>query len=427
MQKNGKLKQLIKKPLLNTVHQMGRLFSRLILLMGLSISMVYAHMQSNPFELVVNTPVETHLPNPDLRDATAVWIDMFNQAKYQIDIAQFYVYNQPQSNLDKVLNALKQAGQRGVKIRFLLDKKGVGISNPETIKDIQAIPNLDFRIMDFSAIGQGIIHAKYIVVDQKTAFVGSQNFDWRALTHIHETGLKIDNQEIVKQISSIFQIDWFNQNAITQHQKIKTYTSHEQLKDPLIGRYLLASPPKVTPSSIYTAEDVFPQLIAAAKSNISIQVMQYSPLTFVEGKGKKEFYPLIDNSLRAAAARGVSIELLLADWNLKQPDIAWLKSLALVPNIKIKIVTIPKSKQGFIPFARVIHSKYMTIDDSTTWIGTSNWSGGYFDHSRNLEIVMNDVQLTQRVKQLYQQLWISPYAYDLDVNQEYKTVNPAKE
>lgn len=427
MQKNGKLKQLTKKPLHNAVNQVGRLFSRLSLFMCLTISVGNASMQSNGFELVVNTPIETQLPNQDLRDATAVWVDMFNHAQHQIDIAQFYVYNQPKSNLDTVLAALKQAGTRGVKIRFLLDQKGVGISNPETIKEIQSIPNLEFRVMDFSKIENGIIHAKYILVDQKTAFVGSQNFDWRALTHIHETGLKIDDSTIVKQILGIFNTDWSNQHNLVTNKKLIQYQKHKVLTKPLHGYYLLASPAQVTPENIYVTEDAFPQLIASAQSKISVQVMQYAPLGYAEGKGKRNFYPLIDNSLRAAAARGVAVELLVSDWNLKQPDIAWLKSLALVPNIKIKLVTIPKSKDGFIPFARVIHSKYMTIDESTTWIGTSNWTGGYFDHSRNLEIVLNDGQFTQRVKQLYQQLWLSPYAYDLDINQQYKTVNPAKE
>lgn len=387
----------------------------------------YAKFQSEGMELVVNTPVETQLQNDDLRSAAVVWEEMFASAKHSIDIAQFYVYNQSNSSLDQVLNALHQAGERGVKIRFLLDQKGVDISNPETIQRIQAIPHLELRIMDFSKIENGIIHAKYFVVDDKVAFVGSQNFDWRALTHIHETGLAIHQINLVQQIARIFQVDWINQARIHQGKALETFSQHQILNDPKKESYLLASPAQVTPNETYITEEAFPKLIATAQSEINIQVMQYSPLSFTETKGKRAFYPLIDNSLRAAAAKGVKVNLMVADWNVKEPDLSWLKSLALIPNIHIKIVTIPKSKQGFIPFARVVHSKYMTIDHHTAWVGTSNWSGGYFDSSRNLEVVLNDEHMARRLDMLYEQLWTSPYAQDIDVQKKYMRVNPAKE
>jgi len=61
-----------------------------------------------------------------------------------------------------------------------------------TLERIKAIPNLEFRVLDYNKLtGNGIIHAKYLIVDRATAFVGSQNFDWRSFTHIHETGLRI--------------------------------------------------------------------------------------------------------------------------------------------------------------------------------------------------------------------------------------------
>lgn len=395
-------------------------------LLGLSISSAFAKVESQGFELVYNAPVETSLQNPDLRSAAPVWREMFQHAKQRIDIAQFYVYSQPNSSLEEVIEALTQAGKRGVKIRFLVDKKGMGMSHPETIAKIKAIPNLEFRVMDFAKIQNGIIHAKYIVVDQKTAFVGSQNFDWRALTHIHETGLRIDDAATVKQIDDIFALDWQNQQRIENHQALIQIQQHAELQQPLSGHYLLASPASVTPAEIFDTEKEFPKLIAQAKKNIEIQVMQYAPLQYSD-TGSRLFYGTIDNSLRAAAARGVKVKLLVSNWNLKQPDLSWLKSLALVPNIEIKVVTIPKSKDGFIPFARVVHSKYMVIDQKTAWVGTSNWQGGYFDHSRNLEMVLNDGKLAQRLEQLHQQLWDSQYAETLDIKKQYHAVNPGKD
>ena len=65
-----------------------------------------------------------------------------------------------------------------------------------------------------------------------------------------------------------------------------------------------------------------------------------------------------------------------------------------MPNVQIKVVTIPPASSGFIPFARVIHSKLMTIDDEIARVGTSNWTGGYLDNSRNLELVMHSAAMS---------------------------------
>ncbi|MNI71168.1 hypothetical protein D3C73_1270260 [compost metagenome] len=118
---------------------------------------------------------------------------------------------------------------------------------------------------------------------------------------------------------------------------------------------------------------------------------------------------------------------MVANWNTKKPDIAWLKSLAVVPNVQVRIVTIPPASSGFIPFARVIHSKIMTIDGETAWIGTSNWTGGYLDNSRNLELVLHNPAMSQRVDKLYSQLWDSVYAEPIKLDYDYPAPKPGGE
>ena len=83
----------------------------------------------------------------------------------------------------------------------------------------------------------------------------------------------------------------------------------------------------------------------------------------------------------------------------------------------MRIVTIPEAPTGFIPYARVVHSKTMTIDGRIAWIGTSNWEGGYFDTSRNLEVVLQDPAMAERLGALHAQLWHSAYASPLDITQ----------
>lgn len=405
---------------------LGRLYTALwgscLLMLSQSAA---ARFEIPGYELVYTAPVETALQADDLRNTAQVWQQMFDAAKIRIDLGQFYVANEQGSLLDGVLQHLKAAGERGVKIRFLMEEKGIRISTPETLEQLKAIPNLELRIIPYQRLSGGILHAKYLLVDGEQAFVGSQNFDWRALAHIHETGLRISDAGVVGQIQAIFEQDWQAQALLAADKPVPPLPYQPNADTPQ-GNYLVASPRAYNPAGVIDSQVELPRLLAAAKQQVRVQVMDYAPLSYGPERSRP-YYAVIDNALRSAAARGVKIELMVANWNTKKPDIAWLKSLSVVPNVQIKIVTIPPASSGFIPFARVIHSKIMTIDGETAWIGTSNWTGGYLDNSRNLELVLHNPLMSQRVDKLYSQLWNSVYAEPLKLDYDYPTPKPGGE
>ena len=371
------------------------------------------------FELVQTAPVETSLRSDDLRDPATVWSEMFDNAKTEIVIGQFYAVNKPGSVFDKVVERLAAAGKRGVKIRFLMDQKGVGLSEKPTLDQLRAIPNLELRILDFSKLtGNGIIHAKYMVVDGTTAFIGSQNFDWRAFEHIHETGLRITDPKLAGQVLAVFNQDWRAQALTEQGTAVPALNAITAAPNYRQETFLLASPNRYNPAGIGDSESGLPALLADAKNEVRIQLLDYAPLSYGP-KGTRPYYAVIDNAVRAAANRGVKIKLMVSNWNLEQPAQAYLKSLAMLPNVEIRVVTIPMASSGFIPFARVIHSKTMVIDNQVAWVGTSNWAGGYLDLSRNMEVVMRNEKMAQRLAATQEQIWSSQYAQALDINKQY--------
>lgn len=371
------------------------------------------------FELVQTSPAETVLRNPDLRDPVTVWSEMFDNAKKEIVIGQFYAVTKPGSAFEKVVERLAAAGQRGVKIRFLIDQKGVGLSEPATLERLKAIPNLELRILDFSKLtGNGIIHAKYLVVDGKEAFIGSQNFDWRAFEHIHETGLRITDEKIVGEVLAVFNQDWRAQGLLAKGGKVPEVNKKVVAADYRQDAYLLASPNKYNTRGIGDSESGLPALLADAKTEVRVQLLDYAPVSYGPN-GTRPYYAVIDNAVRAAANRGVKVKLMVSNWNLEQPAQAYLKSLAVLPNVEIRVVTLPMSSSGFIPFARVIHSKTMVIDNQVAWVGTSNWAGGYMDLSRNFEVVMRNEKMAERLAATQEQIWTSPYAQPLNINKQY--------
>lgn len=368
------------------------------------------------FELVQSYPVETSLRRDGVRLAQDVWPEMLDSAKTSIDVEQFYIAPSTGQPLDASLAALRRAGERGVKIRFLLEKK-FERNSLDGIAILKTIPNLELRIIEWSKVaGAGIVHAKLMVVDSTQAYVGSQNWDWRSLKHIHELGLRVDEPSVVRDLSAVFEHDWKAAELTARDEKVPALNEKRPRLDRSRRAYLVASPWAWLPAGVGDSESELPRLVAEAGESVDVQVMDYNPTTY---ERPKRFYPVIDNALRDAAVRGVPVRLAVANWSTDEPAIRHLKSLSLLPGVTIKVCTIPQAKEGFIPFARVIHSKYMSVDGKTLWLGTSNWSGGYLDNSRNAELVVRDPALAAEAGAVFEQVWSSRYCRPLDIRKAY--------
>ncbi|WLT33226.1 phospholipase D-like domain-containing protein [Geothrix sp. PMB-07] len=360
-------------------------------------------------QLVQSIPAETDLADPALPFAKDAWVDMIRKAVVSIDAAEFYVTNRPGSALEPVLAELEKAGARGVKVRFLLSAKMLE-NDPISVARLRRIPGAQVHSFDLADVSKGILHAKYFLVDEKEAFIGSQNFDWRALEHIHELGVRTAEPVILSRLARLFAIDW----AFAADGKLPVFpglpgmSAHSQVE-------LVASPPFLTPKDIRPSIDALVDLIGQARQSIRVQLLTYSPIA-----GQDGFWPVLDNALRAAAVRGVKVRLMVSDWVLGSRALPHLKALRLIPNLEVKVVSVPEAKEGHIPFARTIHSKYLVVDDTHLALGTSNWEESYFSGSRNVELIFRDSPLAAQATRIHDRLWDSRYAFVLDPAKVYE-------
>ena len=247
-------------------------------------------------------------------------------------------------------------------------------------------------------------------MDGREAFLGSQNFDWRALEHIHELGVRTAEPVLVSRLARLFAIDW----AFAEGRKLP----HFPAVPPMSARSqveLVASPPFLTPKDIRPSIEALVDLIDQAKQSVRVQLLTYSPIS-----GQDRYWPALDNALRAAAVRGVKVRLLVSDWVLGGRALPHLKALALIPNLEVKVASIPEAKEGHIPFARVIHSKYLVADEVHLALGTSNWEESYFTESRNIELLFRDSPLATQAARIHDRLWTSRYAFALDPARTYE-------
>lgn len=379
------------------------------------------------FELTESTPVETILEQSDLSRTLNVWLKMINDAKENIDIETFYFANEKDQPLEGIITAIKNAASRGVQIRIIIDSSFYYNNNEKSIDELNGIQNLTIKMIPLGNLAGGVMHAKYFIVDNETVFLGSQNFDWRALIHIHEIGARVKNKDLAGTFQKLFETDWKlcdgnKYGLINQEADFFVNSGNPvNLNSNEFGKIILYpafSPPELNMNGLSSEEEELLKIISSAKDSILIQMYSYSP----KARNEKNYYDRIDNELRSAASRGVKIKIIFSDWSIKDPATEFIKNLSTVENIEIKFSIIPQYSGGFIPYSRVDHSKYFLSDNNISWISTSNWEWGYFYSSRNATLIIENPKVNSELCKVFYRSWNSSLTSSVDINKNYEPV-----
>lgn len=388
-----------------------------------------AAANSTDFQIVESVPEATAYGEAGVPRTQAVWLQMIRSAQHSIDIAAFYITDKPGSTLSPVLDALVARAGAGVKVRILVDQTFLKDSQAD-VDRLRKASGVEIRVLPVSTLTGGVLHAKYMVVDGRSVFVGSQNWDWRALEQIHEIGARIDNPRFAQTFDATFDFDWqlagdpSLPKAAVRAALPPTFapaTAEDPVlldagsDDPLIA-FPAFSPPALMPGWVSAEQPALVQMIDASRQVLRIQVMT---LSAIRQYGPKGWWPELDTALRNAAARGVQVRIIVADWALREPMQSYLKSLAVLPNITVKFSRLPPSPQGFIPYARVEHAKYAVADDRSVYIGTGNWEWSYFNNTVDASVFVHGAGPAKTLAQIFDRDWNGPYVTTLAPGTEY--------
>ena len=377
-------------------------------------------------EIVESIPLETPLEKSDLPRTLNVWLKMINEAKESVDIETFYFANEKGKPLEQIIAALKDAAGRGVIVRIIVDS-GFYSKNDKSVDELEGIKNITIKKIPFSNLAGGVMHAKYFIADKINVFTGSQNFDWRALIHIHEIGIRVKNKDMGRTFSELFETDWKlcdnNFYGIT-NMAVHFFVNKDNPvtvssdKYGQVMMYPAFSPPDLNMPGLSSEEDELIKIIDNSKNRLLIQMYSYSPKT----RSKEIKYDRIDNALRSAASRGVKVKIIFSDWAIRDEATDYIKSLSAEKNIEIKFSSIPQYSAGFIPYSRVEHCKYFISDNNISWISSSNWEWGYFNNSRNATIVTENLKINEELEKVFYRSWDSNFTEKVDIDRKYESV-----
>lgn len=355
------------------------------------------------------------IDNKNFVPTELAWQSLIQNAKHSIVIGSFFFTSIPRTPMEKIVQSLKAAAERQVKIQILIDDS-MRKDCEETVNRLRH-PNIEIRYIDFKAMTRGVMHAKYMIVDEQETFVGSQNFGLKALLDNHELGFWISDPALAKSILNIFQLDWALSTLHTKLAQNKYLSQARQapLAYPLALGNLHLSPaasPKgwLTENFPWELKELL-ALIQQAHDHISIEVYQYSDLA---GRQQRNRWTVLDDALIAAAKRGVQVNLMVSEAMLaNKAGLKGLERIQHIPHIVVKIRAIPPVFHKGKWFSRVDHAKMMVIDDRISWIGTGNWQKDYFYKSRDFAIILEDSSIGYQLQNSFSSVWNSKEATTL--------------
>ncbi len=369
-------------------------------------------------------PSGTTLDHPYIPNSFDVWMAGIEAADELIQIGAFYFqdWERGSTRLTEILEKLVDRSRQGVKVEILTD---TAIASPPQYLDAE--DNIEVRFAAYQQHTNGVMHAKYLIIDGQIIYVGSANFDWRSLEHIREIGLAANNQRVARQLQTLFEIDW----ELATVEDDDFWVNYSPLREPVAYHQIVedsfvmpndqeliltATPYQTTPEDIKLADDVIIRMINSAERQVFIDIYNYDKWDFYS----QRYWDELDRAIRRAEARGVNIFMLLPDWSLSRTTQAYLKGLALLDNLEVRIMSIPNCEElGYVPFSRTTHPKLLIVDDKYAWLGSTNWSKNYFTATRDVDVVTSNRQAVEELRTFFLTGFQSEYTELLDPAQTY--------
>ena len=274
---------------------------------------------------------------------------------------KMFVFSDPE-----LLKGVIAAHDRGVKVRIMLNpaRRDGKEENQESRKLLQ---QAGVDVID-SNPSFDLTHEKSMVVDDKTAFVKSLNWDTKNLTETRDYAVVTEHAHEVKEILECFEADWHRQH-------FDAGTNSHLIWCKGNGRERIA------------------HFIDEAKHSLWLQNERYQD-------------PIIIEHLIRAARRGVKVHVMARPPHKlkKEKLIEGVGGLRIMDDVGIKIHKLKHLK---------LHAKMLLADGVRAIVGSINLTPGSFDSRRELAIEVREDEVVDRLHDIVHHDWENSRPLDL--------------
>ncbi len=293
-------------------------------------------------------------------DSAQPILDAINGATKSLRVKMF-VFSDP-----ALLNAVIEAHRRKVKVRVMLNpaRRSGEAENEESRK---MLTKAGVEVID-SNPAFDLTHEKSMVVDDRTAFVKSLNWETKNLTETRDYAVVTDHSHEVNEIIDCFEADW-----------------HRKSFDPGEHAHLIWC--------CGNGRDRIAEFIDLAKHTLFVQNERYQDAIIIE-------------RLVRAKERGVKVHVMARPPHTlkKEKLVEGVGGLRIMDDVGIKIHKLKHLK---------LHAKMLFSDGVRAIIGSINLAPGSFDSRRELAIEVHDDDVIERLHKVVHQDWENSHPLDL--------------
>ncbi len=287
-------------------------------------------------------------------------LDAINSAQKSLWVKMF-VFSDP-----ALLQAVAAAKKRGVDVRIMLNPSRRS-GKAENQASRKFLKSHHVEVIDSNPCF-GLTHEKSMVVDAKTAFVKSLNWETKNLTETRDYAIVTTHKHEVREIMDCFQADW----------KRKKFDTGEEAH--LIW-------------CTGNGRDRIAQFIDDARHSIFLQNERYQDAVIIE-------------RLVRARKRGVKIHVMARPPHKLDTEklTEGVGGLRIMDDVGIKVHKLKHLK---------LHAKMLLLDESRVIVGSINLAPGSFDSRRELAIDVHDPEVVKRMTKIVHHDWKHSHPLDL--------------
>lgn len=295
--------------------------------------------------LTGNRPEREIIIQPD--DGYDPLLSALDSARCTIDMSAYLLTDQ------LVIGALGRAEDRGVDVRVILEDAPYGVFGGQQ-ESIAA--DLRGRGVETSwgADDVRFTHAKYLVIDNQLAIMGTGNYSGAAVLDNRELNVITTNRADVQTLAAVFSADW----------------THQPLP-PVPDNILLSG---------VNAQPAILSLIRQAQQSIDVYALELREDNVID-------------ALVAEAERGVTVRIV-ANADLSESDAEGLIPL-LEAGGQVRLVDDP-----------TIHAKMLLIDGQSLMVGSINFSYTSLNRNREVSMILTEPGIVTRVRGTFADDWL---------------------
>ncbi|MGA7360828.1 MAG: phospholipase D-like domain-containing protein [Candidatus Sulfotelmatobacter sp.] len=293
-------------------------------------------------------------------DSVRPILDAIDHAETSLRIKMF-VFSDP-----NILEAVIKAHRRGVKVRIMLNptRRNGEKENDKSRKQLCAA---GIDVIDSSPSFE-LTHEKSMVVDDKSAWIMSLNWETENLTETRDYAVVTSHAHEVNEIIECFEADWARSKF-----------------EPGEHSHMIWC--------VGNARQRIAHFIDETKHSLWVQNERYQD-------------PLIIEHLVRASRRGVKVHIMARSPHTlkKEKLIEGVAGLRILDDVGVKVHRVHGLK---------LHAKLLFADGARAIVGSINLAPGSFNSRRELAIEVHDKEVVDRVHKLVHYDWENSRPMDL--------------